>query len=62
MTAWFKQEIDMVIMISGHSVVEMMARDVKLGHWSQKPPEMVWGFMGAVWPESTVDGLEQYFS
>lgn len=52
----------MVIMISGHSVVEMMARDVKLGHWSQKPPEMVWGFMGAVWPESTVDGLEQYFS
>lgn len=23
---------------------------------------MVWGFMGAVWRESVVDGLEQYFS
>lgn len=49
----------MVIMISGHSVVEMMGSDVKLGTWSQKPPEMVWGFMGVVWHESIVDGLEQ---
>lgn len=52
----------MVMMISGHSVLGMMGCDVKLGTWSQRPPEMVWGFMGAVWHESTVDGLEQYFS
>lgn len=50
----------MVVMIPGHSVVEMMDRDVKVGTWSQRPPEMVWGFMGAVWHESIVDGLEHY--
>lgn len=50
----------MVVMIPGHSVVEMMGRDVKVGTWSQRPPEMVWGFMGAVWHESIVDGLEHY--
>lgn len=52
----------MVVMIPGHSVVEMMGRDVKVGTWSQRPPEMVWEQcgMGAVWHESIVDGLEHY--